>query len=199
MTGTPAHSLEPPPAPPSPASELSAAIVAIARQNDRAAFARLFGHFAPRVKSYLMRLGVPPAQAEDLAQDTMLAVWNKAALYDPQRAEAATWVFTIARNLRIDALRRERHPEVSDEVLADTPDGAPGADTLVADGRRERALRAALATLPADQAEVVRLSFFADLAHPAIAERLRLPLGTVKSRLRLAMGKIRKALGDDEP
>jgi RNA polymerase sigma-70 factor (ECF subfamily) len=199
MTGTVAHSLEPPPLPPSPASELSAAIVAVASRGDRAAFAGLFGHFAPRVKSYLMRLGAPPAQAEDLAQETMLAVWSKAALYDPQRAEAATWVFTIARNLRIDALRRERHPEVSDEFLAEVPDDRPGAEMLVADGRRDQALRAVLATLPPEQAEVVRLSFFADLAHPAIAERLRLPLGTVKSRLRLAMGRIRKALGDDEP
>lgn len=187
-----------PPAEP-PADPWTAALVAVGRTRDRDAFAGLFAHFAPRVKAYMVRLGVPAAKAEDLAQETMLAVWRKAALFDPAKAEAATWVFTIARNLRIDALRRERHPEVSDEELADREDESPRADALVASGQRARRLRAALKDLTPEQAEVVTLSFFADLAHAAIAERLGLPLGTVKSRLRLAMGKIRRALGDDEP
>lgn len=180
------------------APSLGSSIVAIAAHRDRSAFARLFAHFAPRVKAYMMRLGASPAQAEDLAQETMLTVWRKAALYDPGRAEASTWVFTIARNLRIDAMRRERHPEVSDAVLTEFADERPGADVQAAERHRNRRLRDALATLPAEQAEVVRLSFFADIAHPAIAERLGVPLGTVKSRLRLAMVRIRKALGEDE-
>ena len=195
----PAPCLTATPAPAETGDDLSSALVAVARTQDRAAFARLFAHFAPRVKAYMLRLGMPDGRAEELAQETMLTVWRKAALYDPAKAEAPTWVFTIARNLRIDALRRERHPEVSDEVLAEHEDDRPIADAIVADGQRVRRLRRALATLPADQAEVVRLSFFADLAHPAIAERLGLPLGTVKSRMRLALIKIRKALGDDAP
>ncbi|PWC39018.1 sigma-70 family RNA polymerase sigma factor [Azospirillum sp. TSO35-2] len=180
------------------AAGLAADLVAVAAAGDRAAFARLFAHFAPRVKAYMLKLGMPAQKAEDLAQDTLLTVWRKASLYDPARAEPASWVFTIARNLRIDALRRERHPEVSDDELLEHEDERPRADDLLDGDRRARRLRGALATLTPEQAEVVRLSFFADLAHPAIAERLDVPLGTVKSRLRLAMAKIRKALGDDD-
>ncbi|WP_434623546.1 sigma-70 family RNA polymerase sigma factor [Azospirillum sp. B2RO_4] len=179
------------------AADQSADLVAVAA-GDRAAFARLFAHFAPRVKAYMLKLGMPAQRAEDLAQDTMLAVWRKASLYDPAKAEAATWVFTIARNLRIDLLRRERHPEVSDDELLEHEDDRPRADEVLDGDRRARRLRGALASLTPEQAEVVQLSFFADLAHPAIAERLDVPLGTVKSRLRLAMAKIRKALGDDD-
>lgn len=180
------------------AADTAADLAAVAAAGDRAAFARLFAHFAPRVKAYMLKLGMPAQKAEDLAQDTMLTVWRKASLYDPARAEPASWVFTIARNLRIDALRRERHPEVSDDELLEHEDGRPRADDLLDGDRRARRLRSALATLTPEQAEVVRLSFFADLAHPAIAERLDVPLGTVKSRLRLAMAKIRKVLGDDD-
>lgn len=179
--------------------DFSADIRAIAVDRDKQAFARLFGHFAPRVKAYMQKLGASPARAEDLAQETMLSVWRKAELFDPARAEAATWIFTIARNLRIDALRRERHPEVPDDALTDLEDESPRADERLAGAQRTRRLRQVLSGLSPEQAEVVRLSYFADLAHPAIAERLNLPLGTVKSRLRLALGKIRKALGEDEP
>lgn len=179
------------------AADQSADLVAVAA-GERAAFARLFAHFAPRVKAYMLKLGMPAQRAEDLAQDTMLSVWRKASLYDPAKAEAATWVFTIARNLRIDMLRRERHPEVSDDELLEHEDDRPRADEMLDGDRRARRLRGALASLTPEQAEVVQLSFFADLAHPAIAERLDVPLGTVKSRLRLAMAKIRKALGDDD-
>ncbi|AWK89960.1 sigma-70 family RNA polymerase sigma factor [Azospirillum thermophilum] len=202
MFATAAQPVTPPPDPPpdgAAVEPLAAALRAVAERHDRQAFALLFGHFAPRVKAYMLKLGMPQARAEDLAQETMLTVWRKAGLYDPARAEPATWVFTIARNLRIDALRRERHPEVSDELLEQQEDDRPPADALLAAGQRARRLRAALAGLSPEQAEVVRLSFFADLAHPAIAERLNLPLGTVKSRLRLALGKIRKALGDEDP
>lgn len=177
--------------------DLSAAMVDVARNRDRQAFAVLFGHFAPRVKSYMMKLGVGEGQAEDLAQETLVSVWRKAHLFDPAKAAAATWIFTIARNLRIDAIRRERHPMVSDEELAEHQDDRPHADVLVGQAQDNARIREALKTLSPEQAEVVKLAFFADLAHSAIAEKLDLPLGTVKSRLRLAMAKIRKALGED--
>jgi RNA polymerase sigma-70 factor (ECF subfamily) len=178
-------------------SALSLALLAVARDRDRDAFARLFRHFAPRIKTYMMRLGMPDGRAEDLAQETMLTVWRKASLFDPTKAAAATWIFTIARNLRIDQMRRERHPEVPDDALVGMADERPLADSaaaLVADGRR---LHEAIEALAPEQAEVIRLSYFDDLAHSAIASRLRLPLGTVKSRLRLAMTRIRQALKDE--
>ncbi|HEY1749977.1 MAG TPA: sigma-70 family RNA polymerase sigma factor [Caulobacteraceae bacterium] len=162
---------------------------------DRTAFADLFGHFAPRVKSYLLRLGAAPALAEELAQETLLAVWRKAAGFDPAKAAASTWIFTIARNLRIDAARRERRGDVADDP-SDAPEAEPAPDARLAAAQSEGRIRHALTALPPEQAEVVRLSFFSDKPHSEIAEQLGLPLGTVKSRLRLAMGRLRESLGD---
>lgn len=170
-------------------------IQAVASTADRQAFAALFGQFAPRVKSYLLRLGASGAAAEELAQETMLTVWRKAALFDPARAGASTWIFTIARNLRIDAIRRER-PAPANEDPTEEASGEPLADQVVFAAEREARVREALKTLPAEQVEIVRLSFFSDEPHSVIAERLGLPLGTVKSRLRLAMGRLRGLLED---
>jgi RNA polymerase sigma-70 factor (ECF subfamily) len=170
-------------------------IGAIAAQADRAAFADLFGHFAPRVKSYLLRLGAAPPLAEELAQETLLAVWRKAAAFDPAKAAPSTWIFTIARNLRIDAARRERRGEPVEDP-SDTPDAEPTPDARLAAAQSEGRIRHALLKLPPEQAEVVRLSFFSDKPHSEIAEQLGLPLGTVKSRLRLAMARLRELLGD---
>jgi RNA polymerase sigma-70 factor (ECF subfamily) len=171
-------------------------IVAIAGSRSRECFALLFSHFAPRVKSYLLKLGARPELAEELAQETLLTVWRKAAYFDPSRASASTWIFTIARNLRIDAIRRERHPD----DLIDEPQLKPAetvrADEALSCGEREQRLRGALKTLPKDQAEVVRLSFFHDKAHAEISTDLGVPLGTVKSRLRLAMVRLRAQLED---
>jgi RNA polymerase sigma-70 factor (ECF subfamily) len=173
--------------------DASGLILAIAERGDRAAFAALFNAFAPKVKSYLLRLGAPAAAAEELAQETLLAVWRKAAQFDPLRAGASTWIFTIARNLRIDALRRER-PLPAHEL--DEPDIEPPAEPQVLAAERDRRVRAALAARSREQAQVVELSFFSEEPHTAIAERLGLPLGTVKSRLRLAMTRLRALLED---
>jgi len=167
----------------------------VAAQRDRAAFAALFAHFAPRVKAYLLRLGASPAMAEDLAQEALLNLWRKAHLFDPAKASAATWLFTIARNLRIDAIRRERRPELDPEDFL--PEAAPAADDGLAMADDEARLRAALKELPADQIQVVELSFFADKPHSQIAAELDIPLGTVKSRLRLAMARLKRALGNE--
>ena len=172
-------------------------MAAVAERKDREAFGRLFGHFAPRVKSYMLRLGMADAHADDLAQETLLTVWRKASLFDPAKANAATWIFAIARNLRVDALRRERRPLAPEEELALIADDAPLADAVLAQRQAVPLLLAALADLPGDQAAVIRLSFFDDLPHSAIAERLGVPIGTVKSRVRLAMGKIRQAIGKE--
>ena len=171
-------------------------IGAIAAHADRTAFAALFGHFAPRVKSYMLRLGAEPSLAEELAQETLLAVWRKAAAFDPAKAAASTWIFTIARNLRIDTARRDRRGAEPAEDASDAPDPEPTPDAILAASQSEDRIRAALLNLPPEQAEVVRLSFFSDKPHSEIAQELNLPLGTVKSRLRLAMGRLRDQLGD---
>jgi len=177
------------------ADDPAALIIAIARSGDRSAFARLFTHFAPRVKSYMLRLGAPPEAAEELAQEAMLSVWRKAALFDPARAGASTWIFAIARNLRIDAVRRERRPKIEDDPT-DAPAAEPAAEAVVEAREAEARLREAVTVLPPDQAEVVRLSFFQDKPHSEIARDLDLPLGTVKSRLRLALARLRGLVGD---
>jgi RNA polymerase sigma factor (sigma-70 family) len=169
----------------------------IARGADRAAFAELFRLFAPRLKSYLMRQGCDFAVAEDLMQETMVMVWRRAASFDATRASAATWLFTIARNKRIDSLRRQR-PAIDLDDPALIPDPAPSAEEPVLANERGRRLAEAMATLPAEQAALIRLAYFDDLAQSEIAAETRLPLGTVKSRLRLALVKLRRALEEFE-
>jgi RNA polymerase sigma-70 factor (ECF subfamily) len=167
-------------------------VIAVASRRDRTSFRTLFLHFAPRVKSYLLRLGMPGQLADELAQETLLTVWRKADRFDPSRASAATWIFTIARNLRIDHLRRAKLP--GDYYLEE--EFAPPADDAYLAAERDGKVAQALKALPADQAEVLRLSFFEEKPHPVIAAQLGIPLGTVKSRVRLAMNRLRAALED---
>ena len=174
-------------------------VSAIAKRQDRAAFAALFEFFAPRIKAFMKRSGASEAKAEELAQETMLAVWRKAALFDPASAGAAAWIFTIARNLRIDAHRRERRGgviETSDVEIEFQIDDSPQPDALLATTQSEERVRSALTKLSDDQMRVVELSFFEEKAHAEIAEILEIPLGTVKSRLRLAMSRLRNLLSE---
>jgi len=168
---------------------------AVAERADRAAFAELFSLFAPKVKSYLLRLGLQAARAEELAQETMLVVWRRAAQFDPASTGAAAWIFTIARNLRIDTARRDRIAVPESDPTDDPPPPAQ-ADELVEAARRSERVRAALARLSAEQAEVVQLAFFDDRPHGEIERALGIPLGTVKSRLRLAMVRLRTLLSE---
>ena len=172
-------------------------IATIASRGDRTAFAELFAYFAPRLKAYLQRTGTGEAQSEELAQETMLAVWRKAGLFDPGSASAATWIFTIARNLRIDAVRRERRGGATrvDEVEAEfIVDEGPLPDQRVLTEEAERRVRMAIKRLPAEQLRVIEMSFFEGRPHGEIARALDIPLGTVKSRVRLAMGRLRGLL-----
>jgi RNA polymerase sigma factor (sigma-70 family) len=156
---------------------------------DRAAFAALFRHFAPRVKSFLMKSGADATLAEECAQDVMASLWQKAHLFDPSRASVATWIFTIARNRRIDALRKARRPEPEDLDWGPTaePDGA---DLYEASQENTR-LGAALAQLPQKQRALIERAYFGDLSHGELAAETGLPLGTIKSRIRLALEKLR--------
>jgi len=171
-------------------------IVRIAESRDRQAFAALFAYYFPRVKAYLLRTGVSSGPAEELAQETMLRVWRKADRFNPNVASVSTWIFIIARNLRIDRLRDRRSAADRDLDPSEAPDlPATGESIILLDERRER-VRKALGALSEDQARIVELFFFEDRPHSEIAEALGLPLGTVKSRIRLAIGRLRLELGD---
>lgn len=173
-------------------------LLAVSTQQDRRAFRVLFDHFAPRVKAYVVKLGCTPQQAEEVAQETMVKVWGKAGQFDPVKAAPSTWIFRIARNLRIDAFRRESHPEFDQNDPSLHPDEERPADLVIEQKQSERQLHAAMADLPDEQMNLLHLSFFQDMPHGAIAEHLGIPLGTVKSRLRLAMGKLRKKVDEGE-
>ncbi len=168
----------------------------VAAHRDVDAFRQLYQVYAPRVKSYMMRQGADANTAEELAQETLLTVWRKAALYSGEKGSATTWIFTIARNLRIDRLRREvpwqELPEGHDETAS--TDILP--DEAVSEAERADRVKTAMASLPEDQLEVVTLSYVDGMSHSEIAEKLKLPLGTVKSRMRLAYQKIREAVED---
>lgn len=172
-------------------------IEAVALRRDREAFAALFSYFAPRLKAWLMKSGASAAAAEDFAQDAMLTVWRKADLFDSRKARAATWIFTIARNRRLDMLRRDARPLPTPEILLADGEVQRPDDILSASQDAER-VRDALSRLKPDQVEVLRLAFFLDSPHSEIARRLDLPLGTVKSRIRNAMSKLRLILEPSE-
>ena len=178
------------------AAEMASLLAEVGSTRSVAAFERLFRHFGPRVKSYLVALTKDAASAEELMQETMITVWNKAALFDPGRGSVTTWVFTIARNLRIDALRKARRPSFDPEDPAFVPEVEPPAEDTLILAEKARALGQAMQTLPEEQAELLRLSFFEEASHSTIAERTGLPIGTVKSRIRLAFGRLRAQLGD---
>jgi RNA polymerase sigma-70 factor, ECF subfamily len=182
---------------PSPV-ELIRLINAVAQVQDRKAFAQLFAYFAPRVKHFLIRTGLADSVAEEVTQEVMIAVWRKASYFDPSRAGASTWVFTIARNQRIDRLRRARS-RTADHLLdlSDEPGTPPSGEDIVIMAEREEEVRKALATLSNEQATIVKLSFFSEAPHAEIARELGIPLGTVKSRVRLALNRLRTLLDRD--
>lgn len=184
-----------------PGHDQHAALVeAIAANRDRQAFADLFQHFAPRIKSYGLRAGIDASTAEELAQEVMIAVWRKAVRFDRTRATASTWIFAIARNRRIDLLRRENRPEVeADTDVAFDSGTSRAADETYATNQSAALLHRSINDLPAEQAEILRKSFFEDKPHRVISDELGLPLGTVKSRIRLALARLRLLLSEQDP
>nr|WP_086450851.1 sigma-70 family RNA polymerase sigma factor [Marivivens niveibacter] len=167
-------------------------IFAIRDKQDQAAFARLFAHFAPRIKGFLIRSGAADDMAEECAQEVLATVWRKAALFDPSRASAATWIFTIARNRQIDMIRRARRPEPED--LPWGPDAEPDQEDVIALSQETEKLGEAIAALPEKQRELIERAYFGDLSHSEIAEQTGLPLGTIKSRIRLALDRLRHSM-----
>jgi RNA polymerase sigma-70 factor (ECF subfamily) len=170
---------------------------AVAGRQDRAAYSELFSYYAPRVKSYLMRLGADAAGAEEIAQDVMVTVWRKADQFDRMQASVSTWIFRIARNRRIDVFRRSRKPDLDPSEPMILPAAAEAPEARMESHDVETRVRAAMKDLPAEQLEMLQLAFYEGLSHRDIAERLKVPLGTVKSRIRLAFMKLKGKLGDE--
>jgi RNA polymerase sigma-70 factor (ECF subfamily) len=169
-----------------------ASIVSIAQQQDQKAFAEVFRHFAPRVKAFLIKSGADESLAEECMQDVMATLWHKAHMYDPSRASVATWIFTIARNRKIDLLRRYARPEPED--LPWGPEQEPDQADVIALHQESSKLVEAIRTLPPKQRELIERAYFGDLTHSEIAAETGLPLGTIKSRIRLALERLRHAM-----
>lgn len=170
-------------------TDWAALVMQVRDHQDKAAFAALFRHFAPRVKGFLMKSGAGGTLAEECAQDVMATLWQKAHLFDPARASVATWVFTIARNRRIDALRKSRRPEP--EELPWGPEPEPDQAAVLEMQQDTERLGLALAQLPQKQRALIERAYYGDLSHSEIAEETGLPLGTIKSRIRLALERLR--------
>lgn len=164
----------------------------IAKNKDREAFSALFEYFAPRLKAFSVKRGSSSAEADEVVQESMISVWRRAASYDGHKANVSTWIFAILRNKRIDLLRREKYStcEYDDVELppADTPDMLEELDAA----RSSEALKRELQHLPAEQLLLIRKAFFEEKSHSALAEELGIPLGTIKSRIRLALDRLRK-------
>lgn len=169
-----------------------AQVSAVRDGKDKAAFAELFGYFALRVKSFLMKSGASPDLAEECTQEVMATLWNKAHMFDPTKASVSTWIFTIARNRKIDLLRKQRRPEP--EELPWGPEPEPDQAEALELQQETEQLGDALATLPPEQRKLIERAYFGDLSHSEIAAETGLPLGTIKSRIRLALERLRHAM-----
>ncbi|MEM8688836.1 MAG: sigma-70 family RNA polymerase sigma factor [Pseudomonadota bacterium] len=166
----------------------------VAENRDKSAFAALFEHFGPRIKGFMMRKGADSELAEDLAQDTMITVWRKAHMYTLDKGSVSTWIFTIARNRRIDWARRLKGVQFSDITELEQPSDDVSADEVVLASQESESVKAAVEKLPADQKQVISMAFMEDMTQQEISHNLGVPLGTVKSRMRLAYQKLSKSL-----
>ena len=177
------------------APDWNACLKRIRDAHDQSSFIALFRHFAPRVKTYLIRCGGTPDQAEDAMQEAMAAVWRKADLFDPSKASASTWIFRIARNKQLDAIRKLQRPEPEDLPWAGIEEFDPAEEVGLA--QEQERLRKAVKSLPPKQLEMVERAFYGELSHSEIADLTSLPLGTIKSRIRLALQRLRHELNSD--
>lgn len=172
-------------------------LLAVRDRRDREAFGRLFDFFAPRLKAMLLRGGLRDGSAEDVVQDVMLSVWNKAAQFDPHRAEASAWIYRIARNRQIDLYRRKPLPEP--ELVQEPESSEPDAPQILAMEQEAAQLREALQKLRPEQIEALRHAYMEELPHSEISRITGLPLGTIKSRIRLGLDRLRRDLTDLRP
>ena len=171
--------------------ELSLCIDLIGKNQDKLAFGTIFKYFAPRLKSFLIKAGSTDSQAEEVIQEVMIAVWTKSASYDSNKSSVSTWIYTIARNKRIDKIRKEKRHYLSesDEGLEIPVDSTQEKEIFTA--QVSNSLKKYMANLPDEQSRLLKLSYFYNKTHADISEELQIPLGTVKSRIRLALTKMR--------
>jgi RNA polymerase sigma factor (sigma-70 family) len=167
-------------------------IEAIRDHQDQRAFARLFEHFAPRLKSFLMKSGSTAEFAEECTQEVMATLWRKAHMFDGSKASVSTWIYTIARNRKIDMIRKQRRPEP--EELGWGPETEPDQGDVMVLAEETEKLGRALAALPEKQRKLIERAYFGELSHSEIAEETGLPLGTIKSRIRLALDRLRHSM-----
>lgn len=167
-------------------------MLAVRDRRDRAAFAELFDFFAPRLKAFVIRSGSSAAQAEEIVQDVMLTVWRKAAQFDPHRAQTSAWIYQIARNRQIDLFRKNRRP-VPEEWEHES-DTQPDASQILGIEQEMGQLKQALERLKPDQREMIELAYLGELTHQEIRMQTGLPLGTIKSRIRLGLDRLRHDL-----
>jgi RNA polymerase sigma-70 factor (ECF subfamily) len=172
------------------ATDFNVLLGAVGRK-DKEAFSALFAHFAPRIKSFLIKGGLKPEEADEVAQETMLSVWHKAESFDPARANASTWIFTIARNKKIDALRKGGRVPVADFDTTLLEDESQGPRENMIQAEESAAVAKAFEALPAEQRDLLQRSFFEGKSHAQIAAETGIPLGTIKSRIRLALERLR--------
>lgn len=175
-------------------SEQTLWMIAVKEQRDRNAFAKLFDHFAPRVKGLAMRSGMGSAQAEEITQEVMLTLWRKSAQFDPDKAQVSSWIFQIARNRQVDVFRKENRP-VPEELYED-PEPSPDAGITLGKDQEAGAVRAALLSLKAEQRDIIEKAYLGELTHKEISEQTGLALGTIKSRIRLGLERLRHELKD---
>jgi len=181
--------------------QLGAWMEAIARHQDREAFGALFRHFAPKLKGWLWKTGSTSDEAEELAQDAFVILWRKAAQFDSTRASVGAWLFTIARNLRVDRRRaiHDTWTTLDDREVEAVADTGVGQEAAMSRRQHDERVRSAVSRLTHDQRELVQLSFYEDMSHSRIATELKMPLGTVKTRLRRAAASLRELLEECRP
>lgn len=174
--------------------QFSACLTNIAMRQDRESFTILFRHYAPRLKSYMLKLGNDDAQAEEIAQDVMVTVWRKAGQFDPKRSSPSTWIFRIARNRGIDLHRRKARPALDENDPILRPEEIQPPDQMLERAEEDALIRDELAQLPSEQRDLLKASFYLGLPHAEIARLYQIPLGTVKSRIRLGFDRLRGKL-----
>jgi RNA polymerase sigma-70 factor (ECF subfamily) len=179
-------------------SEWDRLLLRVGNDRDRSAFKKLYEHFAPRLKSFLLRIGSDMSAAEEICQESMIMVWRRAETFNPDSAGASTWIFTIARNKRIDKLRKDNRPlpDLNDPSFFQIP--VDKSDDILQRVEEEKKIKNALKNLPSEQAKLILSAYYEEKSHRKIADETNLPLGTVKSRIRLAINRLRTQLKELE-